>query len=587
MSTATLNLARKWRPKTFQSIVGQDIVVSMLQNSLFKNHLFPLYLFAGQKGCGKTSTARILAAAVNCAQLSAFQKNPQSQSLPCLTCSSCMRMQEGSHPDFIEIDAASHTGVDDVRVLLESCSFMPLNGSHKVYLIDEAHMLSRAAFNAFLKILEEPPAHTLFLFATTEILKIPDTVRSRAFQLHFSALASDALRSHLEKICSTESVPYQTDALALIIHETDGSARDALNILEQVRFAHNTISLEAVRSVLGIMSAESMAELFLFMVQKQPEELLQALSALKHGQRNPTRLWHLLIQVIRSLIWQAYSLNPPLDGYHLSSALCTRILSAAPAQTLHHILDHLWHQEELFLATPYKQAFLEKIYLDIAYGAHERISKSTPIPVAKQPAAKRMEIPHKQAEAPQEKAPLASSAHPAQEVPSNGWASFVSGVATLGDPVLHSIISQATVAGTDSAHSAVILRVAHASPFFIEKINETKVHWRPLLERCFPGHHTLLITAEEKTTHSPRQHSTPEQPKIVIQKPAAPVANKAFGGSNRTAFAGKRSSSIKELISPGSPLLLTDDNKGEWPYTTALQNAFPGKLEIVSSFSDD
>jgi len=148
-----LNLARKWRSRNFDQIVGQDLAIRMLRNSLYLSQFFPVYLFAGQRGCGKTSTARVFASAINCANLSKFQKNPKKCHVPCLECESCCAMLSGNHPDFIEIDAASHTGVDNVRQIIESSSYMPLMGKKKIYLIDEAHMLSKAAFNAFLKIL--------------------------------------------------------------------------------------------------------------------------------------------------------------------------------------------------------------------------------------------------------------------------------------------------------------------------------------------------------------------------------------------------------------------------------------------------
>src|SRR5271156_392412 len=148
MSTVTLNLARKWRSKSFDRIVGQDLLIRMLKNSLFLGQYFPVYLFAGQRGCGKTTTARVFAAAVNCERLSDFKKQPKEFSVPCLTCTSCVAMAAGKHPDFIEIDAASHTGVDNIRQIIDAASLLPLMGQKKIYLIDEAHMLSKAAFNA-------------------------------------------------------------------------------------------------------------------------------------------------------------------------------------------------------------------------------------------------------------------------------------------------------------------------------------------------------------------------------------------------------------------------------------------------------
>ncbi len=185
MNEVKLNLARKWRSKNFNEIVGQDLPVRMLKNSLYREQFFPVYLFSGQRGCGKTTTARVFAMALNCALLKSFQQEPQTIILPCLQCESCIVALSGKHPDFIEIDAASHTGVDNVRQIVEAASYLPVLGSKKIYLIDEAHMLSKAAFNALLKILEEPPRSTLFILATTDLHKIIDTVQSRCFQLFF------------------------------------------------------------------------------------------------------------------------------------------------------------------------------------------------------------------------------------------------------------------------------------------------------------------------------------------------------------------------------------------------------------------
>ena len=205
MKQNNLNLARKWRPKNFSEVIGQDISIRMLKNGLYLKKYFPLYIFSGQRGCGKTSTARIFASAFNCKKLSNFQANPK-QAVPCSKCDSCLSMLNREHPDFIEIDAASNTGVDNVRNILESASFVSIGGGAKIYLIDEAHMLSRAAFNAFLKILEEPPEKVFFILATTELQKIPETVRSRAFQVFFNAISSDTLKNYLSNICDKESI---------------------------------------------------------------------------------------------------------------------------------------------------------------------------------------------------------------------------------------------------------------------------------------------------------------------------------------------------------------------------------------------
>ena len=169
-------------------LVGQPLVVRLVKNSLYRNLIFPVYLLIRYSWLWKTSVARIFAAALNCDALEQFQKNPQNQQLPCLACASCQAMQAMNHPDFIEIDAASHTGVDNVRAIIDAASFVPVLGKKKIYLIDEAHMLSKAAFNAFLKILEEPPISVVFMLATTDPHKILETVTSRCFQLFFEPI---------------------------------------------------------------------------------------------------------------------------------------------------------------------------------------------------------------------------------------------------------------------------------------------------------------------------------------------------------------------------------------------------------------
>ena len=256
MALMNLNFARKWRSKNFDQLIGQDVSVRILKNSLYLDQLFPVYLFAGQRGCGKTSTARIFAAAINCHALSDFQKNPKNSSVPCLVCASCALMAKGQHPDFIEIDAASHTGVDNVRQIIDAASLLPVMGRKKIYLIDEAHMLSKAAFNAFLKIMEEPPVGVVFILATTDSQKIIETVRSRCFHIFFKPVEHAKISSHLATICQQENIRADQHALELIVAQSEGSIRDALNLLEQVRFSTSHITAAAVRTVLGHIDDE-------------------------------------------------------------------------------------------------------------------------------------------------------------------------------------------------------------------------------------------------------------------------------------------------------------------------------------------
>jgi DNA polymerase III subunit gamma/tau len=305
MSTfAQLNLARKWRARNFDELVGQDVTVRILKNSLYLNQFFPVYLFAGQRGCGKTSAARILAAAVNCYKLEQFQSGPQGVTVPCGSCDSCLEFFAGRHPDFIEIDAASHTGVDNVRLLIESATYLPLLGKKKVYLIDEAHMLSKAAFNAFLKVLEEPPMSVIFILATTDVHKIIDTVASRCFHLIFNPINHTALRNHLSFICKNESIRCDDDAMDLIVRESSGSARDAINLLEQLRFAEPVITVETFTRVLGRIADHDLFSLLDVIINGDSvDSVIKKVSDIYLENYNPEYVWKRFLELVKHQIW--------------------------------------------------------------------------------------------------------------------------------------------------------------------------------------------------------------------------------------------------------------------------------------------
>jgi len=239
-------LARKYRPTNFKEVVGQDHVVQALSNSISQDRIHQAYLLAGTRGVGKTTIARILAKCLNC------QSADGSVTNPCDECSACEEIKAGRHLEFLEIDAASRTGVDDMRELIENVQYKPSNGLYKIYLIDEVHMLSKASFNALLKTLEEPPEHVVFIFATTDPDKIPKTVLSRCLQLNLKIVPQNILQNHLLSIVKDENVPNELDALGLIAESANGSVRDALTLLDQA-IAHGagSINLDEVKSLLG------------------------------------------------------------------------------------------------------------------------------------------------------------------------------------------------------------------------------------------------------------------------------------------------------------------------------------------------
>ena len=242
-------LARKWRPRTFAQLVGQEHVVRALENALAQQRLHHAYLFTGTRGVGKTTLARVVAKALNC--------ETGVTAAPCGRCSACVEIDGGRFVDLLELDAASNTQVDNMRDVLENALYAPTAGRYKVYIIDEVHMLSRNAFNAMLKTLEEPPAHVKFILATTDPQKIPVTVLSRCLQFNLKQIPPQQIRDRLQMVLDAEDVGYEPAALPLIAHAAQGSLRDALSLLDQA-IAHGggNITQESARAMLGVVGHE-------------------------------------------------------------------------------------------------------------------------------------------------------------------------------------------------------------------------------------------------------------------------------------------------------------------------------------------
>ncbi|HIQ02336.1 MAG TPA: DNA polymerase III subunit gamma/tau, partial [Anaerolineales bacterium] len=248
-------LYRKWRPRTFEEVVGQEHVVRTLRNALTSGRIHHAYLFAGPRGTGKTTTARLLAKAVNC-----LAEEPEDR--PCNECAICQAINEGRLMDLIEIDAASNTGVDDVRELRERVGYRPNEARYKVYVIDEVHMLSNAAFNALLKTLEEPPPHAIFVLATTEPHRIPPTVLSRCQRFDFRRIPLDAIIGRLHHLAEEEGIGADPEALTLIARQATGSMRDAESLLDQLAaYNEGGITVDVVRTALGTGEEEAVMAL--------------------------------------------------------------------------------------------------------------------------------------------------------------------------------------------------------------------------------------------------------------------------------------------------------------------------------------
>src|SRR6056300_1032181 len=249
-------LARRWRPKTFSELVGQEHVVRALSNALDNDRLHHAYLFTGTRGVGKTTIARILSKSLNC------ETGVGSQ--PCGECSVCREVDEGRFVDLIEVDAASKTGVDDTRELLDNVPYAPVRGRYKVYLIDEVHMFSNHSFNALLKTLEEPPPHVKFVLATTDPQKIPVTVLSRCLQFGLKNLRLDLLERHLSYVLTQEGIQAEPDAVLALARAAKGSVRDGLSLADQaIAYGSGSVQLESVGQMLGLVgraAIEAMAQ---------------------------------------------------------------------------------------------------------------------------------------------------------------------------------------------------------------------------------------------------------------------------------------------------------------------------------------
>jgi len=290
-----LVLARKYRPSTFADIVGQEHVVRTLANAIKLGRVHHAFLFTGARGVGKTTTARVLARALNC------EKGPTAE--PCGACAACTEITSGASPDVLEIDGASNTGVDNVRELRENVRYLPSRGRFKLYIIDEVHMLSQAAFNALLKTLEEPPPHVKFIFATTEPHKIPVTILSRCQRFDFRRVSVPMLAEHLRGILTKEGVTLSNAALTAIVREAEGSVRDALSLLDQVlSFAGEKPDDAAVSQALGIVERQTIFDLCDALLARDAGRLLSLLADVDARGHDLADVAGLLVEHLRDLM---------------------------------------------------------------------------------------------------------------------------------------------------------------------------------------------------------------------------------------------------------------------------------------------
>ena len=290
-------LARKYRPQKFSEVIGQEHVTRTLKNAIEQGRTAHGYIFSGHRGIGKTTVARILAMALNCR--SSDKPVPE----PCGVCDSCTEIRAGNAVDVIEIDAATNRGIDEIRELREGARYRPARDRFKIYILDEAHQITDAAFNALLKTLEETPAHVVFMLATTAPEDIPQTIRSRCQHFSFRAVKFDQIVAQLKDLCGRENIAADEDALAMLAEAGDGSVRDALSILDQaIASSDGRLNAESVRQLIGIAPSGALEEIMAAVARSSSEEILKIVDGLITEGQNPVHFARQLVRFLRNAI---------------------------------------------------------------------------------------------------------------------------------------------------------------------------------------------------------------------------------------------------------------------------------------------
>lgn len=297
-------LYRKYRPTNFDEVVGQTHIIQTLKNAIVQNRIAHAYLFCGPRGTGKTSIAKIFAKTLNCTN---------SQDAPCGVCENCKMAANGSHPDIIEIDAASNNGVDEVRNLIDKVKYAPMQGKYKIYIIDEVHMMTSGAFNALLKTIEEPPAHVIFIFATTEPNKVLPTIISRCQRFDFNKVSIHDIKYRLSVVCKNEGIEIDENGLMLIAQLADGGMRDALSILDQcVAYCSSHIDANDIRKIYGVVTSEDIGKLFYSVYKKDVDSFVKDIQKYSNMGMDIKRLTADFIHMLKDSLILDYSENSTL-----------------------------------------------------------------------------------------------------------------------------------------------------------------------------------------------------------------------------------------------------------------------------------
>ena len=361
-------LYRKYRPSNFDEVVGQQPIIQTLKNAIVQNRIAHAYLFCGPRGTGKTSIAKIFAKMLNC---------EDESNKPCGKCINCKMVQNGSHPDIIEIDAASNNGVDEVRNLIDKVKYAPMQGKYKVYIIDEVHMMTTGAFNALLKTIEEPPAHVVFILATTEPNKVIPTIISRCQRFDFNKVSQKDIEKRLSIVCKEEKIEIDPEAISLIAQLADGGMRDSLSILDQcIAYCSSNITVDNVREIYGVLTTSDIGKLFEHLYAHEVDALIQQIQECSDKGMDLKRLTSDFITLLKESIILDYSSNSQLVS-NTHKEVIEKYLLKSPSPFRFNVLNELMDVFNKYNYASNVLDYLETALLKSISNSYEIKSKTT------------------------------------------------------------------------------------------------------------------------------------------------------------------------------------------------------------------